>query len=237
MNLNVARGAIENLQTAHTRLSILHGPQMREAAGVSAAIFAFAGMGAAAAQTLVNVDAGADEVDIYQFSLGGFVYAGCTRAASFKTGDYVEVVYETRESGREVVALRRPSTRSIWLYPYMSRGSRAVIVAGLKLWLQWGAATSLVLLLIGPAATAIVGGNGVDVDDVPMLIGMPLALLAIAIGWMIPRFLRFGRAADQVFAALGYDKPEWVDLQKTSRVHRKANRVAWTVDNAADLWY
>lgn len=54
---------------------------------------------------------------------------------------------------------------------------------------------------------------------------------------MVPRFLRFAWVADEVFRAFGYEKPSWVDLQKTSKAHRKANGIPWTAKNATELWY
>jgi len=229
MNLQTARGVVENLNVGRTKQHILYGPQMREAAGVSALVFAFSGMAGAATQTASGADGGADDVAMYSFHLDGSCYAGCTRAVSFKNGDEVEVIFEERTQGNEVLAVRRPATRTIWLYPYMARGTWAGIIHALKLWILSSAALTIFIGLIG---------IGYATKQTMLLLAvLSPAGIALVTSWMLPRLLRFSRAANEVFAALGYEKPEWVDLPATSKKHRRANRIPWTAKNALELWY
>lgn len=125
-------GIIRNLKVVSTKQNILYSPGVQESASTSAVIFAIAGMSGAAVQTSTNADGGADDVDMYTFELIGIQYAGVTRRATFKNGDEVSVVYAIREHGREIFGIHRPSTRSIWLYPYMSCGSTAALLRGFE---------------------------------------------------------------------------------------------------------
>ncbi|WP_293931800.1 putative type VI secretion system effector [Iodobacter sp.] len=233
MKLKTDSGMIENLQIVRTQQNILYSPYMKEAAGVSAVIFAVAGMGAAAVQTSANSEGGADEVDMYSFDINGVQYAGCTRVAGFKNGDEIELVYEDREQGAEVLGLRRSSTRSIWLYPYMSRGSIAGIISGVKLWLLFSSVTSLGFVLFAMVAWSGTLPVHVAVD----ITLISFALIAICVSWMLPRLYRFSIAASEVFAKFGFETPKSVDLHKTTKAFRKKNKIAWTVKNSLDLWY
>ena len=229
MNLQRVSGRIENLRVVEDKRNILFGPQMQEAAGLSAIIFAAAGMGAAAVQTSSNADA-ADDVALYSFDIGGVRYAGCTRKASFKDGDEVEIVFEARRVGNEVLAVRRPKTKSIWLYPYMSRGSFSAIKHGLRLWIFWSIGGLLLVAMVGPLWDILRG----DFSWVLELTTVAFALVGGVGLFLAPRFLRFARAADEVFATFGYPSPKSVDLHKTSKAHRKAHNLPY---DALELWY
>ncbi|MDW5419221.1 putative type VI secretion system effector [Iodobacter sp. CM08] len=233
MKLKTDRGIIENLQIVRTQQNILYSPHMKEAAGVSAIVFAVAGMGAAAVQTSANSEGGADEVDMYSFDINGVQYAGCTRVAGFKNGDEIELVYEDREQGAEVLGLRRSSSRSIWLYPYMSRGSLAGVISGIKLWLLFSSA-----IVIGVLLLAAIGWDGsVPIHVVVDITIMGFALIAIGVSWMLPRLYHFSIAANKVFTAFGFENPKWVDLHKTSKAFRKKNNVPWNEGSGLELWY
>ncbi|MFC7421592.1 putative type VI secretion system effector [Iodobacter arcticus] len=237
MKLKTDHGIIENLQIVRTQQNILYSPHIKEAAGASAVIFAVAGMGAAAVQTSANSEGGADEVDMYSFDINGAQYAGCTRVAGFKNGDEIELVYEDREQGAEVLGLRRSSTRSIWLYPYMSRGSIAGIISGIisgiKLWLVFSSSVIVGILLLA----AIAWEGGLPIHVVVDITAMGFALTAIGVSWMLPRLYRFSIAANKVFTAFGFENPKWVDLHKTSKAFRKKNNVPWNEGSGLELWY
>src|SRR5664279_2599403 len=136
MNLQTAQGTVENLRIVEAQQNIVFGPHMQEAAGISALVFAAAGMGGAAVGTSMNADA-AEDVNLYSFELDGVKYAGCTRKATFQNGDQVELVLEPKPKGNEVLAVRRSATRSIWSYPFMSRGTVAAKKFGVEMWWQW----------------------------------------------------------------------------------------------------
>ncbi|WP_293931796.1 putative type VI secretion system effector [Iodobacter sp.] len=218
MKLKTNRGIIENLQIVRTQQNILYSPHMKEAAGVSAIIFAVAGM-SAAVQTSANSEGGADEVDMYSFDINGIPYAGCTRVVGFKNGDEIELVYEDREQGAEVLGVRRSSTRSIWLYPYMSRGSISGVISGLKLWVICSLLGGFALLLI-----ACVALDTIHVHDLVALSSLPFLATAVGISWILPRLYRFSIGANEVFSAFGFEKPKWVDLHKSSKEYRKKTK-------------
>jgi len=237
MNLQKTSGVVENLRIVRIKQNILYGPQMEKAAGVSAVVFALAGMAGAAVQTSMNSDGGADDVDMYSFEIAETRYAGCTRGLSLKNGDEVEVAYEVRSQGNEALAVRRPATRSIWLYPYMSRGSRAATVSGLVLWGKASLGMGLLMTLIANAANFVIGKSWITMEELLTIFVSMFFLLAIGTSWMLPRLFRFSRAADEVFAAFGFDNPKWVDLQKTTKAYLKANKIPWSIKNMFELWY
>ncbi|MFC7421593.1 putative type VI secretion system effector [Iodobacter arcticus] len=232
MKLKTDTGTISNLQVVRTQQNILYSPHMKEAAGVSAIVFAVAGMGAAAVQTSANSKGGVDEVDMYSFNIKGISYAGCTRVVGFKNGDEIDLVYENREQGAEELGVRRSSTQSIWLYPYMSRGSIAGVISGLKLWVICSLLGGFALLLI-----ACVALDTIHVHDLVALSSLPFLATAVGISWMLPRIYRFSIGANEVFSAFGFENPKWVDLHKSSKEFRKKNKIAWSGKNSLDLWY
>lgn len=231
---------MENLRIVEAQQNIVFGPHMQEAPGISALVFAVAGMGGAAVQTSSNSDA-AEDVNLYSFEIDGVKYAGCTRKATFENGDVVELVYEPKTKGNEVLAVRRPATRSIWLYPFMSRGTVAAKWFGFNVWWQWSAGVSLFLVLLFSFFGLVTPSFKFDFYFAQMLsfgaIGLTFVLLAFFGILFAPKYLRFARAADEVFATFGYKEPEKVDLGKTSKAHRKANNIVWTIANNLELWY
>lgn len=233
MKLQNERGIIEKLQIISTKQNILYSPQLQESAGISAIIFALAGMGGAAAQTAANSESGADDVDIYSFELNNTSYAGVTRKATFKNGDAVEIVYDYRDQGREVLGIRRPSTRSIWLYPYMSCGLIAAIIRGLKYWVIFNAIGILGILTI----FYFTWTAPLSSDLIQIVVFTSLFVTGLAFSWMIPRLLGFSRAASEIFSSMGYENPKMVDLHKTSKAYRKKNNITWTIKNNTELWY
>ncbi len=239
MNLQRVSGRIENLRVVEDKRHIAFGTQMNEAAGLSAAIFAVAGMGGAAVQTSSNSDA-ADEVTMYSFEIDGRTFAGCTRKATFKNCDVVDLVFERRLSGNELLGIRRPGMKSIWLYPNMSRGVMAGTRHAVRLWLI--SSPGLSMLRCGMfVISGLIARDGVP--DWPALrllctVAFVTALVALGIVMVLVggRFLRSTRAADEVFAAFGYPDPKNVDLQKTSKAYRKAHNLPLTEANRAERW-
>ncbi len=238
MNLQTAKGRVEKLRASRTKKNVLFGSGVGDVAGASAVIFALAGMGAAAVQTSSNASAAeGDDVDVYAFELSGTTYAGVSRQASFKNGDEIEVVYETKAQGHEVMGIRRPATRSIWMPPYMSCGSQAAIFRGIKMWLAWGLAGLIFGLLSIGVASLVKGSWTLSLTELICGYAIGLAALLLAGSWMLPRLYRFTKAADEVFAAFGFKNPKMLNLHKTSKAHRKTTRMVWTAQSDGELWY
>lgn len=237
MQLNKTEGTIENLRITPCKQNILYAPHMEEAAGVSAIVFALAGMAGAAAQTAVNVDAGSDDVEVYRFTLNGQEYAGVTRRASFKNGDQVEVVYQEKLGGLEVLGVRRPDTRSIWLYPYMSCGSRAAIHRGFSLWLKAGIGSFLFIYSIILLANLIDGEYGTDTYEFFLILSLTFILVLLGVSCFLPKLFKFSQSAELVFKTFGFENPTMVNLHKTSKQHRKRHNIVWNSNNNLELWY
>jgi hypothetical protein len=237
MNLHKACGEIANLRIVSTKKHIVFSPQQREAAGMSAIVFAAAGMGGAAIQTSMNADATADDVDLYSFEINDQKFAGCTRKATFKSGDIVEIVFQETDKGNEVLGVTRPATRSIWLYPYMSKGSVASWKFGLKMWVGTIFSISFLFYFFTLTISLLNGSKFLPFDDALFGLGIfSLAFSALML-WLSPKYFRFSRCADEVFAAFGFSNPKQIDLGKTSATYRKKHNIPLDWENKAELWY
>ena len=211
---------------------------MQQAAGVSAVVFGLAGMGGAAVQASMNSGDAAVDVSLYSFCLNGVRYAGCTQHATFRNGDDVEVAFSPKADGNEVLAVRRHATRSIWLYPYMSRGTLAAASHRRKVWLLASLASSSACTAVFGVFLALTGFNwGVFVIGALGSLLLMLVTLGVIGFFLSAKFTPFAQAAYEVFAVLGYSDPRRVDIDETSKTYRKVNGIPWTWENRAELWY
>jgi hypothetical protein len=241
MDLHKTAGVIENLRITPCKQNILYAPHMAEAAGLSSIIFALAGMAGAAAQTAMNTDAGSDDVEIYRFSLNDKEYAGVTRRATFKNGEHVEIVFQEKPEGLEVLGVRRPETRSIWLYPYMSCGRNAGILRSIHLWALFGGGCIGFVAIIFLLLDIIRLGKNINFNYFFMSMFWGGAVIYLALGFVgllfSPKLYRFSKSAEVVFKTFGFENPTMVDLHKTSKKHRKKNKIVWDSKNNLELWY
>jgi hypothetical protein len=49
--------------------------------------------------------------------------------------------------------------------------------------------------------------------------------------------MSFSKSAEAVFKAFDFKSPTMVDLHKTSKKHRKKNKIVWDSKNNLELWY
>jgi hypothetical protein len=232
---------IEDLVVSRTKVNIAFGSTLNETSRAAAIAFAFAGMDAAAAQTQQSAGEAGEDVNLFKFRLNGKEYFGCTRRATFKVGDAVEVVFSANDRKNEVWAVKRPSTRSVWLYPYLSRGTKAAWAYTWKLYtkLTIGFGASLAALLV--LGAIVKGGRVAEAEVLMTLMTASFATSCLMFGALFlafaPRHLRFSRSANGVLAALGFQQAERVDLNKSTKRHKKLHRIPWSPDGQYELWY
>ena len=139
--MQLASGVISNLTVNDERRSIVFDGNLSGAAKGVGIAAAAAGMAAEAAQ-VSSVGDTEEEIEVYQFEINGAWFKGYTRAVEFKDGDFLEVVYRPTAPVNEALAVRRPSTRNIWVQHFMSKGIYAGIVHVCRVW-------SLITLVCG----------------------------------------------------------------------------------------
>lgn len=153
------------------------------------------------------------------FTLEGRPAYGWLWFAPFKNGDVVDVVVEWQEDHYEVMAIARPSDRTVALYPHLSRGRRA----HWKVSWRWGGAFIFLFLLLVNIPMFIM-------SDVPkfslstefwssviwgatIIVGFfSLMVYSLAIQRM-----KFVGVAERAFRALGWEDVSNIDLVKRSK--------------------
>jgi hypothetical protein len=177
---------------------------------------------AAADLSLVTTDAGY-EMSHFDGFLGDRRIHGRFYRPDFKEGDYLEAVGHTGRNGTfEVVAVRCPAHRRIWLLRECERGHEAQR----KHHWKWGFIISFILISL--IAAALEGFEVFQQDEqLPKTLSFNLLMwgvVAIVTGAITAHFFmgmhkrteRYGRLATGIFKAFGYDNPESVDAKKTS---------------------
>lgn len=225
--LELASGSISNLIVNDERRDIVFEGALSGAAKGMGIAAAAAGMAAEAAQVSSSADT-EEETEVYQFEINGRCFRGYTRAVEFRNGDLVEVVYRPAEPVNIALAVRRPSTRNIWVQHFMSKGTHAGVVHAFRVWL-------LITITLGAMFGIFLSGITLMQDGVTGLLdmyqtGQASICVAIYFGIMLlpvplfaPKYYKFAKEATDIFRAFGFDRPQWVNLDKTS----KPKRMTW----------
>ena len=219
MRLNKISGVIANLHVTQDEQNFVQTRADQAAGGAAAVGLAVGGLAGAATGALLSSSDAADTVDFFTCTVDGQPVWGRFGIVSFKDGDSVEVVGENTRQGFEAYAITRPSDRTIWMYPHCSRGTKAHVrfsVVGIFLISIFGAlCMQLVygLILDGPSE----GWGGLLVAFLTSAIGTALVASFVA-----TRFVKFAHLSDDIFVALGFEKPAEVDLPKRLGVARKS---------------
>lgn len=222
-SLHLASGHVRNLTVGRERRNIVFSESPNGAAKTLGVAAAAAGMAAEAAQVTSAGDTD-ETLEVYQFEIDGERFCGYARVADFKNGDLVEVVYEKCTGEHNALAVRRPSTRNIWVRHFMSKGTYAGILHAIKLWLAFSLGLAVVIfmftfsldLIFKHWEGAVDSAASFALDLLPKIFVMPL----IVVPFMAPRFLKNAEQAAAIFEIFGLDNPRWVDLDKTSRSNR-----------------
>lgn len=225
--LELVSGSISNLIVNDERRDIVFEGALSGAAKGMGIAAAAAGMAAEAAQ--VSSSAGTEEeTEVYQFEINGRCFRGYTRAVEFRNGDLVEVVYRSAEPVNIALAVRRPSTRNIWVQHFMSKGTHAGVLHACRVWslvtfflVAMLAAFFCLIILFQEGASGVV--DFLRSDLFIFLIGISFGLMLLPVPFFAPKYFGFAKEATEIFKAFGFDRPQWVNLDKTS----KPKRMTW----------
>jgi len=235
--IKVTSGLISNLTVNDERRDIVFAGALSGATKGVGIAAAAAGMTAEATQVSSAGDT-EEEIEVYQFEINGEWFRGYTRAVEFKNGDVLEVAYRTSKPINVALAVRRPSTRNIWVQHFMSKGTLAGVVHACRVWLL---VTVTFFLLLGILFCVTIlmqsGWTGflefIDSDLTIYLAGMLVGIMLMPVPLFAPKYYKFAKEATEIFKAFGFDRPQWVNLDKTS----KPKRMTWEewLDKTKDM--
>ena len=212
-------GVVENLRIEKGYEDLIFKKTDTQVAGV-AAIGAAAMGQAASATALNNAGAGAEvSMDFFACTVNGMSLRGAFHKVEFVNGDHIEFVIEPAADFFTVHAARSPTARMLWMSQHQIRGINAQKACDLR----WCIMYPLLSMPASIVALYLLSGDS-DMPPIPVLLGssaivfLGTFLITVWIRW---RFRGFAHQATEVLRALGYDRPEDVDLNV---VHKQAQK-------------
>ena len=218
-------GTVLGLRRMDAKINPLKGSADSDAAGWSSIAQAMLDMpGAVSSAELAN-DEG-DPVEICSMKVGGMQAVGYFWHVGFNEGDEVEIVGTTQDSIFNVVALRKPRERMIWLRPHFSRGSKAIKLGDLARILKFIAISNLLWLALVVAMTLLTSTGEEPWMQIALGSAGACAVFDVACLFILrtPQRLDFGRKVDAVGRAFGMKSPEMLDFDRTYDLARAAGR-------------
>lgn len=222
MELKRIRTTLRDFKAERGHASFVFTPADQTGIGVFAVAAAAVGQGGAASGLLVQSSDAQEAAYQVEFTIDEKPARGWLWFAPFENGDEVDAVVRWHRDHYDVIAMARPSDRTVALYPHLSRGRRAHWRTVWRLWF-WG------MTIFGGGAIAlgivimsiINGGFQAEIAYVmgAVLIGMYIFFLlpTVQIG---SQRMKFVRVAERAFRALGWKDVKNIDLPKSSK-HRR----------------
>lgn len=229
-NLIRLNGKLSDLYIEEGEADFVSSSNTQAVASSAAMGLALAGMAGTATNTLFAASGRADKVQYFTATLDGKRIAGRFSNIWFQNGDELEVAAQPQSDGTYAAyAIRRPSDKTLWMFPHCSRGSKAHWKFARKMSVILSVSFS-VLLCMAPisfegmayfyssdwlwSVLAIING---------MVIGTYLSLNTAR------RWKPFIETAEMIFSTFGYSHPEAIDLPKQNKLywkqHAKPNEV------------
>ena len=212
-------GVVENLRIEKGYRDLIFNETDSQVAGIAA--IGAAVMGQAASSTVLGNASGGAEIsmDFFACSVDGRDLRGAFHKVEFANGDQIEFVIEPDAGFFTVHAARSPAARMLWMSQHQIRGINAQKACDLR----WCIMYPLLSMPASIVALYLLSGDS-DMPPIPVLLGssaivfLGTFLITVWIRW---RFRGFAHQATEVLRALGYDRPEDVDLNV---VHKQAQK-------------
>lgn len=131
------RTTLNDFRAERGHASFVFTPSDQTGMGVVAIAAAALGQAGAASGLLVQSSDAEEAAYQIRFTLDGKPASGWLWFAPFENGDEVDSVVRWQDDHYEVMAMVRPSDRTVALYPHLSRGRKAHWKAVWKVWF-WG---------------------------------------------------------------------------------------------------
>jgi hypothetical protein len=221
------RGAISGLSRSRRSHDFVLTEVQRQHIGATAIAASVMGMGATGIGLIGMAGNSDEEADWVEFELDGKQVKGWLWMMPMRNGDTVEVVAEQTANNRYVAyAVKRDGDDLLAVYPHATAGRKVHYRKSVKAWMWF----SFLAFLIFPFFLVMQRGLGTLFD------GKMLSFLLIGFASWIPvsaviafrvsrKLMGFVRIAEVIFKTFGWSDIENIDLRKTSREHRRENKL------------
>jgi hypothetical protein len=214
----VLQGIVSNLQTQATHVHYLKNiKQQQQMAGAVAVVQAATEQAGVVFSAQAAVDDG-DPVQGFAMQVAGKPVQGSFWKATFKEGDEVQVIGETRSGVFQAIALTKPAERMIWMQPHCERGTDASTKSVLK---KASYATIFLLLLSIPMSYFLDEPLWFSLLTTATFAGL---IWGVMVFWSWRDYMAFAREMNAVGAALGLPEPEKIDLFKSTKAALQAGK-------------
>ncbi|RQG99336.1 putative type VI secretion system effector [Paraburkholderia dinghuensis] len=221
------RGAISGLERSRRSHDFVLTEVQQQQVGATAIAASAMGMGATAIGLIGMAGNTDEEADWVEFELNGKLVKGWLWMMPMRNGDNVEVVAEQTGDKRYVAyAVKRDGDDLLAVYPHATAGRKVHYRKSVKIWL-W---CSLLVYLTLPLMTLLQRGL-----DFFLRTNFPFMLMLILPCWMLisgffafrtsRKFMGFVKIAETIFKTFGWSDVENIDLRRTSREHRRENKL------------
>ncbi|SFZ74938.1 putative type VI secretion system effector [Chitinimonas taiwanensis] len=213
----IIRGVVGDLQVAQEDKDFVFTAADKAAGGGAAVGLALGGLAGAATGAVLSTGDTAERVDFFVCRLGDTFVRGQFGEVNFSDGDVIEALGVRSGKHFDVLAVTRPSDRTIWMHPHCGRGTRAYLrfcffwigflawvispaALFVLMWFAWGASST-----VPPAWFIFTVYFGVGL------------IASSVLGFVASRFISFAHLSNDILRALCFEKPEEVDLPKRLR--------------------
>ncbi len=217
------RGNLRGLQIADSEENLVSpgGTQVP----IDAAVLGLsaAGLGGAATDALHASSGGNDDVQTFVGVVDGKRIAGKFSKVWFADGDFLECAGELQDDGSyAVLAVRRPSDQTLWMFPHCSRGSKKHWRFARKMGVISAFLLTLFLLVMLMFYYGFALWNNEDAyDGVVIFTIMGVVLSAYGTMRIATKWKPFIAISESVFEAFGYPDPTEVDMEQQDTAFRK----------------
>ena len=221
MQLERIRTTLSDFRAERGHASFVFTPSDQTGMGMVAIAAAALGQAGAASGLLVQSSDVEEAAYQVSFTLDGKPASGWLWFAPFGNGDEVDVVARWQGDHYEVMAMVRPSDRTVALYPHLSRGRKAHWKAVWKIWF-WG------VTVFGGGVTALIVAGALILDGFDKVI-LYVGALMICVFYVFFAFpalqigfqrMKFVKVAERAFRALGWKDVENINLVESSKPRR-----------------
>jgi hypothetical protein len=229
--MQLISGVVGDLVIQRGEEVIVGGEALRTAGAAASVGLAAAGLAGAATGALLASGVPSDSVEFFACTVGGRRIAGRFSKVTFKNGDKVDVVGESQlDETVAAMAVRRRSSRMLWMFPHCSRGGRAHWMYAWRMAVALSISWALLLCITFGVMMAL-SNNGHSPAFKAFVFGVE-GVIAILIGCYMSfstalRWRPLVERAESIFAALGYRDPRRVDLERQHDLYCKAHGGKW----------
>lgn len=222
------RGAISGLNRSRRSHDFVLTEVQHQQIGITAIAASAMGMGATGIGLIGMAGNSDEEADWVEFELDGKQVKGWLWMMPMRNGDNVEVVAEPTGNNCYVAyAVKRDGDDLLAVYPHATAGRKAHYRKSVKAWM-W---CSFLAYLILPLFLVMQRGLGALLDgnmQLGLLIGLAswITVSAVMAFRVSRKLMGFVRIAEVIFKTFGWSDIENIDLRKTSREHRRENKLS-----------